>query len=70
MHGKQPSHEETTETILRLRSQIDELTQRQAEALQSAIFVGMSPEQARQYDERRARISALVEQLSSLQKSL
>lgn len=70
MHGKHPSHEETNENILRLRSQIDELTQRQAEALQSAIFVGMSPEQARQYDERRAKISALVDQLSTLQKSI
>ncbi len=53
-------------TIEELKREIESLCQTQNEALKTATFVGMTPEVARRYDERRQRINRLSEQLRLL----
>jgi hypothetical protein len=52
--------------IENLRQEIAELKELQNEALRTAVFVGMSREEAREYDARHARIVALTAQLRAL----
>ncbi len=68
MHSIEPSDHE--DAIHRLKQEIDRLTKQQAEALQSATYLGMSPDDAKQYDARRAQILTLVEQLRQLKKPI
>jgi hypothetical protein len=53
-------------TVHRLKQQINELTEEQSEALESAIYVGMTPEEAKKYDARRAKIMQLAAHLQQL----
>lgn len=55
--------------VQRLKQEIEKLTQEQREALKTATFVGMTPQQAQHYDARRQRITALFEQLKGLESS-
>jgi Asp-tRNA(Asn)/Glu-tRNA(Gln) amidotransferase C subunit len=68
MHSTEPSDHE--KTVHRLKEEIGRLTKQQAEALQSATYLGMSPDEAKQYDARRAQILKLVEQLSQLEEAI
>jgi len=54
---------DTVAAIHRIKQEIDELTEMQAEALKTATFVGMTSDGARDYDERRQRIAGLVQEL-------
>ncbi len=49
--------------IERIRQEIDRLRQEQEEALENAIFLGMTPEEARRHDARREQLNALYERL-------
>jgi len=49
--------------IEEIKKEIDELSAMQREALRRATFLGMSKEEAKQLEERRAQISLLVEEL-------
>jgi hypothetical protein len=60
---------ETATAIHRLKEEIDKLTTHQAETLQMAIYVGMTPDEATEYDERRRRILAYVQDLRMLEES-
>ena len=53
---------DTVAAVHRLKREIDQLTQEQVEALKSATYLGMTAEQAKQYDERRKNITRLVQQ--------
>jgi len=61
---------ETTEAIHRLKEEIDKLTEQQTEALKMATYVGMTPDEATEYDQRRARIMQYVQDLKTLEESL
>jgi len=52
-----------------LKQEIDLLTEEQAEALKSATYLGMTAEEAQEYDERRKNITRLVQQLALLEKA-
>lgn len=56
------------ETIERLKQEIEQLTREQTTALKSATYIGMTPEEAREHDQRRARITQLTQQLLQLQQ--
>jgi hypothetical protein len=50
----------------RIKQEIERLTREQSEALKSATFVGMTPNEAKEYDDRRKKITCLVEELRLL----
>jgi hypothetical protein len=56
-------------TIEDVNAEIDLLTAQQTNALQMATFLGMTPEEAKEYDNRRSRITRLVKQLAMLTKA-
>ena len=58
---------ETVATIHRLERQIDALADQHQKALQSAMYLGMTSDEAKECDERRTTINALMEQLTQLQ---
>ena len=51
------------ETVEILKKEIDRLFELQREALQRATFLGMTAEEAKQIEERRKVITALVDRL-------
>jgi hypothetical protein len=60
---------QTTDAIHRLKEEIDKLTGQQFEALQLATLVGMTPDEAQEYDQRRQRILGYVQDLKILEES-
>lgn len=68
MHSTQPPDHE--KTVHRLKEEIGRLTKQQADALQSATYLGNDPDEAKQYDARRAQILILVEQLHELEEAI
>ncbi len=54
------------ETAEELKREIDRLFRLQAETLDRAVYVGMTPEEARTMEARRHRITAIVEKLAAL----
>jgi hypothetical protein len=63
-----PDPSKAAEAVHRLEQEIDRLREQQSEALQQAIYVGMKGDEANEYDQRRARINQLLEQLGKLEK--
>ena len=55
--------------VQRLKEEIGALTDQQTNALQAAIYVGMTPDEAKKYDARRQEISRLIAELANLQKA-
>ncbi len=53
--------------IHHLKEEIDRLTVEQLEALKAATFVGMTRDEAKEYDERRAKIIRLIDELRQLE---
>ena len=66
MQKEKPS--ETGTAIHELKREIDRLNSKQVEALRTAAYGGMNTHEAREYDERRIRITELVKQLATLVK--
>jgi len=56
----------TYERLSTIKREIESLNQQQAESLKSATFVGMTPDEAKEYDERRKKIARLVEEMRLL----
>jgi hypothetical protein len=52
----------------RLQQQIDELTERHSKALQAAIYLGITPAEAKEHDERRQTIGSLMRQLAAVRQ--
>jgi hypothetical protein len=61
--------DDTVAAVHRIKEEIDRLTEEQAHALKHATFVGMTPEEAQEYDDRRSQITRLLRQLEILQKA-
>lgn len=59
----------TLEAIHRLKQEIDKLTEQQTSALQMATILGMTPEEAQEYNQRRKRILKYVQDLAVLEES-
>ena len=59
----------TVEAIHRLKQEIDKLTEQQFVALQMSMQVGMTPEEAQEYDQRRNQILKYVQDLAMLEES-
>ena len=64
------SADNSPEAVHRLKQEIDRLKEVQSDALKSATYLGMTFDQARAYDERRNRITRLVQELSALTMAL
>jgi len=60
---------QTIGAIHRLKEEIDKLTRQQSEALQLATRVGMTPDEAEEYDQRRKKILEYVQDLKILEES-
>jgi len=58
----------TVPAIDRIKQEIDQLAEEQEKALQTAIIVGMTPEEAREYGRLRKRITQLVKELLALER--
>jgi hypothetical protein len=61
---------DTLSTVHRLKQQIDALTQQQTQALRQATYLGMTTDEAKEYDARRNEITRLARELSSLTQAL
>jgi hypothetical protein len=59
----------TTEAVHKLNQEIDRLTELQSAAMRTATFVGMTADEAKDYDARRAEILLLVQHLTALTQS-
>ncbi len=57
------------ETAEDLKRELDRLFRLQAETLEHAVYLGMTPEEARAMEGRRQQITTLVERLSALARS-
>jgi hypothetical protein len=56
------------ETIEELKREVDRLFELQREALERATYLGMTPDEARQMEARRKRITVLVDELAALKR--
>jgi hypothetical protein len=59
---------ESGESVKRLKVEIDVLADEQAEALRSATYIGTTPQQDKEYDDRRTRILSLMKEVERLEK--
>ncbi|HKU26639.1 MAG TPA: hypothetical protein VJQ54_14275 [Candidatus Sulfotelmatobacter sp.] len=66
---RERTHSETTEAIHSVKEEIDKLTEQQNDALNSATYLGMTTDEAKEYEERRDRILKLVRDLALLEES-
>lgn len=60
------THKKYVEDTYQIQREIDDLLERQSDALHSATFLGMSNEEALEYDGRRSRIKELIRELFHL----
>ena len=60
---------ETLVTIHRLKEEIDKLTAQQDEALKTATYLGMTTDEAKDYEDWRTLILKLVSEMAMLEKS-
>jgi len=67
MHATDPL--EHLNTINRLRGEIDRLTGEQIEAMKTATFRVLTIDEGKEYEDRRAKILELVEQLRILEEA-
>ena len=58
------------DAVRRLRQEIHRFTEEQANALKSATYLGMTPDEAKACEERRSRIIKLIHELEVLDKAL
>lgn len=63
------SADTTPESVHLIKQEIDRLKEELSAALKSAIYLGMSPQQAKAYDKRRNRITKLLQEVQALTRS-
>lgn len=67
----QPNRQsQTLDAIHRLKEEIDRLTEQQTEALRTATFLGMTTDEAKEYEERKQKILGYVQDLKMLEESI
>jgi len=63
------TYSKTVAAIYKLKQDIHSLSEQQAEALQTATFVGMTSDEVIEYDKRGEKITEMIRQLTLLQKT-
>ena len=58
---------DTTHVFHRVKGKIARLTEQQSDALKRAIYLGMTTDEAKKYDERQRQITELVQELTLLE---
>ena len=61
-----PDPYSTIDAVHRIKQELDILAEQQSKALQNALYLGMTPDEDKQCDERRQRIAELLRQLDDL----
>ena len=69
MNSKAGDRAREIRNIHLLKEEIDQLTAQQLEALRSATFVGMTPDEAQEYDARRSLILEKIEELRQMESA-
>ena len=69
MHLSDSRSPDSPRTVEELKQEIDALFELQNDGLKKAIFLGMTPDEAKVIDQRRKNISALVDQFAKLKAS-
>ncbi len=64
-----PDSSSTRDAVHRIKEELDTLVEQQSKALQNAIYLGITPDEDKQCDERRKRMSQLMQQLYDLEKA-
>ena len=59
----------TVTAVHRIKEEIDKLIEAQTDAIKRATYLGMTPDEATEYNERRGRITQLIQELESLTKA-
>ena len=59
---------DTMHVFHRVKGKIDRLTEQQSDALKRAIYLGMTTDEAKKYDERQRQITELVQELTLLEQ--
>ena len=59
----------TVSAVHRIKEEIDRLTEEQVKALKAATYVGMTPNEAKDYDARREKINKLIRELERYEKA-
>jgi hypothetical protein len=62
-----PQESDTMDAVHRVKGQLDKLTEQQSAALKRAIYLGMTTDEAKKYDERQRQITELVQELNLLE---
>ena len=57
------------DAVHRIKQELGVLVEQQSKALQNAIYLGMTPDEDKQCDERRKMIAQLIRQLYDLEKA-
>lgn len=55
------------DAVHRVKGEIDRLTEQQSDALKRAIYLGMTTDETKKYDERQRQITELVQELTLLE---
>ena len=63
-----PQESDTMDAVHRVKGEIDRLNGQQSDALKRAIYLGMTTDEAKKYDERRRQIAELVQELTRLEE--
>jgi hypothetical protein len=61
-----PDPSSTIDAVHRIKQELDILAEQQSKALQNALYLGMTPDEDKQCNDRRQRIAELVRQLDDL----
>lgn len=61
-----PSEEPSPESDEQLREEFDRLRREQDAGMKRAVYIGMTAEEAREYEKRRNRLNVLFERLYRL----
>jgi hypothetical protein len=62
-----PNASDTVAAVHLVKTEIDTLAELQMEALKRATCIGMTPEEAKEYDKRHKKIVHLVQELTLLE---
>jgi hypothetical protein len=66
---REDQSESVAAAIYKIKEDIDSLSEQQAEALKTATFVGMTPDEIIEYDKRSEKMTEMIRQLTLLQKT-
>ena len=59
----------TLDAVHQIKEELDALVEQQSKALQNAIYLGMTPDEDKQCDQRRKKMTQLMQQLYDLEKA-